>query len=181
MRVAFVLRSAEVQLLFRRFVRDLSSVFRHSTRLVNSPPPPKHNQQQTPTLVNTSINNNYNNNPKHNQESLHQGVLVVYTLLGGIQDTCLVFLLFFFPNLHLRVRFSEMRKLLLTLMCSCMVCMIQPGGWCRLQTYRSFATQRFNSSLRTFIFVQVLNLYSLSLSPSPVCECVFLIRLGVLS
>ena len=66
MRVAFVLRSAEVQLLFRRFVRDLSSVFRHSTRLVNSPPPPKHNQQQTPTLVNTSINNNYNNNPKHN-------------------------------------------------------------------------------------------------------------------
>ena len=29
MRVAFVLRSAEVQLLFRRFVRDLSSVIRH--------------------------------------------------------------------------------------------------------------------------------------------------------
>ena len=48
MRVAFVLRSAEVQLLFRRFVRDLSSVIRHQTCLVNSPPPPKHNQHTTP-------------------------------------------------------------------------------------------------------------------------------------
>ena len=61
MRVAFVLRSAEVQLLFRRFVRDLSIVIRHETRLVNSPPPqtqptynppnPKYNPQTQLLLI----------------------------------------------------------------------------------------------------------------------------------
>ena len=128
MRVAFVLRSAEVQLLFRRFVRDLSSVFRHSTRLVNSPPPPKHNQQPTPN-PNKHYNKQTNNPPKHNYESSFIGrVLVVYNLLKEEYRTHVLYSSFFLsqsnfsPGLNPRIS------------CDCMVCMILPGGGARLQT-----------------------------------------------
>ena len=77
MRVAFVLRSAEVQLLFRRFVRDLSSVIRHQTCLVNSPPPPNTTNIQPP---NPQLQQHKNQTPQtQGLLFLIRGVVVVCT------------------------------------------------------------------------------------------------------
>ena len=56
MRVAFVLRSAEVQPLFRRFVQDLfvwkQFAVDNNASLVISPPPPKQNIVNTKETAN---------------------------------------------------------------------------------------------------------------------------------